>query len=245
MYEPHEAFDSPDDPDTRIWRYMDFAKLVDVLESERLFFSRADKLGDPFEGSYSEANLRLRPEMYGEHAAELTAQFSVLMREMPRYTIVSCWHQSDYESAAMWEKYAAAGYPIAVQSTFARFTSSLQCEERVYAGVVKYVDYVQDVIPESNTFYPFLHKRLSFEHEREIRAIMQGIPWDEDNNLDFTKESWEAGRAVPVDTNTLVEAIHVAPFAPEWFIALVDRLQGRLGLSFPVRKSDMERDPVY
>ena len=30
--------------------------------------------------------------------------------------------------------------------------------------------------PEGNTFYPYLHKRKGFEHEKEIRAIVQEIP---------------------------------------------------------------------
>ena len=245
MYEPHPVFEAPSDPDAQLWRYMDFAKLVDLLESRSLFFSRADKLGDPFEGSYSEANLRLRPEMYGEHAAAVTEQLSQVMREMPRFTIINCWHLSDYESAAMWEKYSAAGYAIAIRSTFRRFTASLMCEEKVYAGLVNYVDYAKDVIPESSTFYPFLHKRLSFQHEREVRAIMQAIPWGKDNTPEFEKDSWRAGRAVSVDLERLIEAIYVAPYAPDWFIPLVDRLQRRLDLSFDVRHSDLERDPVY
>jgi hypothetical protein len=245
MYVPHEAFDTPEDIDSPVWRYMDFAKLVDMLESETLYFSRADRLGDPFEGSYSEANLRLRPDMYGEGSASLVERFSELMREMPRFTIVSCWHLSEYESAAMWEKYAAAGYAIAIQSSFNRLTSSLNCKEPVHVGIVKYLDYVRDVIPESNTFYPFLHKRLSFEHELEIRAIIQGISKDRHGNLDFDRDSWEAGRPISVNLSTLIERIYVAPSAPGWFISIVDRMQRRLGLTFDVQRSDLARDPVY
>ena len=37
-----------------IWRYMDFAQLVSLLDKEALFFCRADKLGDPFEGAWSD-----------------------------------------------------------------------------------------------------------------------------------------------------------------------------------------------
>ena len=38
---------------------MDFAKFVSLLEDRTLFFARADKLGDPCEGAWSDANLRL------------------------------------------------------------------------------------------------------------------------------------------------------------------------------------------
>lgn len=106
---------------------MDFAKLVDLLDSEALFFPRADMLDDPLEGSYSEANVRLRSEVYGKELSALTAQIGPLMREMRRFTVISCWHLSAYEPAAMWERYATQGYAVAVQSTFKRLTSRLHC----------------------------------------------------------------------------------------------------------------------
>jgi hypothetical protein len=52
-YEEHEVFDPPEDLDATIWRYVDFTKLVSLLDTKSLFFARADQLGDPFEGSYS------------------------------------------------------------------------------------------------------------------------------------------------------------------------------------------------
>ena len=42
--------------DATLWRYMDVAKFADLLESEALFFARANKLDDPFEGSWPDAN---------------------------------------------------------------------------------------------------------------------------------------------------------------------------------------------
>ena len=45
-------FTAPNDPNIHIWRYMDFTKFVSMLQKGGLIFSRADKLGDPFEGFY-------------------------------------------------------------------------------------------------------------------------------------------------------------------------------------------------
>ncbi len=36
---------------------MDFAKFISILDKEALFFSSADKLGDPFAGSFPKANV--------------------------------------------------------------------------------------------------------------------------------------------------------------------------------------------
>lgn len=43
-------FHDPPPSEAILWRYMDFTKFVSLLEKSALFFARADKLDDPFEG---------------------------------------------------------------------------------------------------------------------------------------------------------------------------------------------------
>src|SRR4051812_35432099 len=50
----HFAFEQPSG-DTDIRRYSDFPKFVSVLHTKALFFARADKLGDPLEGTLTRA----------------------------------------------------------------------------------------------------------------------------------------------------------------------------------------------
>jgi hypothetical protein len=47
----HESFRLPTNKDIPIWRYMDLAKYLSMLDRRSLFFARATLLGDPFEGS--------------------------------------------------------------------------------------------------------------------------------------------------------------------------------------------------
>lgn len=51
----HPSFPQPEKPLTPVWRYMDFAKLVSLLQHGALYFPRLDRLADPFEGSLSRA----------------------------------------------------------------------------------------------------------------------------------------------------------------------------------------------
>jgi len=53
----HDSFKPPANSSARIWRYMDFTKFVFMLETSSLWFSRTDKLGDPFEGSIPQLNI--------------------------------------------------------------------------------------------------------------------------------------------------------------------------------------------
>jgi len=46
---------------------MDFTKFVSILENKGLFFPTADNLGDPFEGSFSIVNQKLRPLIYKQN----------------------------------------------------------------------------------------------------------------------------------------------------------------------------------
>jgi|HubBroStandDraft_1064217.scaffolds.fasta_scaffold230846_3 hypothetical protein len=50
----HPAFEPPADPQTKIWRYMDFTQFVSMLEEKGLLFTRADLLVDKFEGTMSQ-----------------------------------------------------------------------------------------------------------------------------------------------------------------------------------------------
>jgi hypothetical protein len=147
---------------------LDFTKFVSLLDSEALFFARSDALGDPFEGSYSKANLALRPTVYKDKIPDQAlTSLSIFSREIRKFTIINSWNLSEFESAAMWKLYIASNEGVAIQSTFKRLTKSFDSytEDPVFVGMVKYIDYEKEWLPEGNAFYPFLHKRKSLHHE--------------------------------------------------------------------------------
>ena len=74
---------------------MDFTKFVSLLEAQSLFFSRADRLGDPFEGSYSKSNISLRPALYeGKFAQVAWDKLASFYRAMRQFTLINCWHEA-------------------------------------------------------------------------------------------------------------------------------------------------------
>jgi hypothetical protein len=50
MYIAHPVFRESESLKKPIWRYMDFWKFLNLLESKALFFSNSENLGDNFEG---------------------------------------------------------------------------------------------------------------------------------------------------------------------------------------------------
>jgi len=113
----------PKNENAAIWRYMDFTKFVSLLDRQQLFFSRTDKLGDPFEGSCPKRNLEPRAELMGD-TSERISEYSKWIRE---FTAVNCWHMNKYESAAMWKLYLKSDEGIAIKSTFRRLRDSVKC----------------------------------------------------------------------------------------------------------------------
>lgn len=83
--------------------------------------------------------------------------------------LVSCWHQNDVESEAMWKLYAKEEGSVAIVTTVQKLVSILP------KGVgdvipVQYIDY-ENVNESLSPVNAIFFKRKSFAHEREYRAF--------------------------------------------------------------------------
>jgi hypothetical protein len=253
MIVDHPEFVPPEDDEIKIWKYMDFTKLISLLETGCLFFSRADSFDDPFEGSYPRNNVEFRKSVLKELDEESKEHFLKVINNRkdtnkywPRYTAISCWHMNEFESAAMWSLYLKSDEGIAIQSSYNKLKKSIIDDEEVYLGVVKYIDYNSYYIKDNNILTPFVHKRKSFEHESELRALMLKMPFSS-GEIDFKKETIKKGGGVPIKVNIkeLIDKIYVAPNAPIWFSELVDKTVKRYGYDIEVLPSDINNPPMF
>lgn len=250
-----EVFKEPEDMNVRIWRYMDFTKLVSLLDKQALFFPQGDLLRqntDKFEGSLTQSNIALRRQMEQEHNLQhgILDQLSKSNKDIfGQIVVINCWYMSEYESMAMWDLYMPRGMGVAIQSRFCKLSSHLKPPSTLpmIFGKVNYADYNKSPIPEWNVFAPFTYKRKSFEFEQEVRAIgLAGDLLQKDKSSALAQEVLQnKGLYVPVDLDELVENIYVSPKAPEWFFELVVSVVKKYGLGDVVRQSDMSKDPVY
>jgi hypothetical protein len=119
-YVRNEWFTPPDDPDALLWRYINFTKLVSLLETRSLYFARADTLGDPFEGSFTRASVEARHE----HDPDERLHTSVMYRWFRLHTFMNCWNLGDHENAALWGLYVPPEGGVALRSSFRRLTRS-------------------------------------------------------------------------------------------------------------------------
>jgi hypothetical protein len=238
MYLHHDIFDPPKDLDAKIWRYMDFTKLLSLIDNQSLYFSRADKFGDQFEGSLTLPVIKHR----NSHGL---SSFSEAYKEARKYTYINCWHVNDYESEAMWKLFVNSNESIAVQSTYNKLKMSLDAENTFYVfiGLVKYIDYKVDIFNYGNVFSPFLFKRKSFEHEKELRAIASsGI---DNPGLKCTEKNDSDGLNIKVNLDLLIETIFINPTAPDWFYELVKSVTAKYKFHFEVRNSTLKSEPLF
>lgn len=261
MYKEFEGIESPDNESTKIWRYMDFTKLVSLLDKKSLYFSNFKNFDDPFEGEFPYGNILranktlersnkynvknsfsddfIRKEKSKSQASKLFCSARNAIHNAGNY-FINCWHENNYESAAMWKLYSDLNKGVAIQSTFKNFTDCFSgCEDDIAIGKVNYIDYEKDSMSPGIVYVykPFTYKRISFEYEREIRAIIF-IPHGE-RNIELN------GIYVPISLKILIEKIYVSPTAEDWFFELVESITKKYDLKTEVIRSNLYEGPLY
>jgi hypothetical protein len=246
----------------KIWRYLDFTKFVSLLDKRALFFCRSDKIGDPFEGSYPETNVKLRQRNFQDWSNKQLEGLSILFNEIRRFTIINCWNISEYESSSLWSLYTKTGQGIAIQSTFGRlkrcFGSEVKPSTIPHKGVfickVKYIDFKNESIFEDYLLSPFVHKRKSFEHENELRAIIMMVPFKANQNhalslnpkkIVETPDIFALGEYIDINLEELIENVFVSPFSPDWFRSLVDSVIKKYALNKASVISKLDDSPSF
>lgn len=265
------AVPAPPGDDASIWRYSDFTKFVNLLETRTLFLPRVATLEDPFEGSFPTGQsviervahmlppgLSFRPDT----VVEWPPGFAQTWPTVRTWSVVSCWHQSEYESAAMWQLYAPKGAAVAIRSSIGGLRRTLGNPPPLEAGFgggaefhigrVEYIDYTSGRIPSSSFASQFFRKRLSFEHEREVRALLVRYPvvtageqFDNGYRLDHTRVPVDGGLRMPVDPAELIDAVRIAPQAPAWFTDLARLICLRYKLGVEPVQSELDSTPLY
>jgi hypothetical protein len=241
---PHPVFRDQPPHDAKLWRYLSFAKFASLLQSGQLHFTRVDRFDDHFEGAWPKPVLDALRSIKGS---------SILWRftESRRRSIVaSCWVESRYESAGMWRLYAPWKEGIAISTTFGKLRSAVDSivvdsiPSAPWGGVarVKYVDHsTHDLMAEfgpngrwNNAYVPFMLKNVSYEHEREVRALVEIDPGP-------PEEGWD----LPLDLSDFIDEIVVDPFCEDWFFRATTSMAQHYGFGDRVRRSALARGSFY
>lgn len=219
---------------------MDFTKFMALLINESLYLSRSDKFEDPYEGTFPEENHKYRREKHKnlvpkeqyDFAEKLLIDF---MKENKKNTFINCWHMNNYESAAMWKLYANTNESISIETDYETLRDNLP--EYVKLGIV---DYKKKHISERYIFDAIMHKRMSFEHEKEVRIVFLASPPSNYENFSLVEVNNEIiGLNMKVQLNKIIKKIHISPHADDWFCEVVKNICKKYDIADTPIKSDL------
>ena len=244
MYSPHSSLVTPP-ANAVLWRYMEFTKLVSLLDRQALHFARADQLGDPFEGSVTAWTQTQRPLIYQDFPPGTVQQMPRLIRALQHIFYVNCWHENDRESPALWNIYSRYSDGIVVQTDFGSLRDSLQCSDNIYIGRVSYIDYDMSQAEQGDMITRYFFKRSEFRHEQEVRAVCHVLPPGGGELTDSLLQRNALGEYRQVDLSLLVKKIVVSPSAQDWFVELVQSVVARYELPASVERSSLNAPPRW
>jgi hypothetical protein len=256
---------SPSDKSIVLWRYLDLAKLIGIVNDKKLHFARADVFQDRHEGSVTNSMIEALNVQFADKA-ELPKTLSRVRKRVKENTFISCWCMEP-ESEAMWKLYCGDNYGVAITVVYRDIETSFT-NQKLLIAPVRYLNYQTEGFSQDNVLYPFFHKRLAFAHEREVRIVKWcsdqmpvGIsvtdhPPTEEEIKEHQSEV-RRGEALKVERGTsislefdvekLIRTIVVHPYAPERYFRIVKLVVEKFTpiLTGKVKWSSMRTDPLY
>ena len=235
----------------QLWRYMELPKFISMLKNGAIYFSSPKGFSDIYEGACcSQENKddmdnfylsvfrfaiitasdnrwhNIKSDVIEENAQQLLCQ---LFKRNDDNIFISCWHNCDFESEAMWKMYSVNNkYAIAIQCSLESLSRELG--QKAEIKPVTYIDYTKRFVGPNKSYW---FKRKAFEYEKEVRAIT----YDSENR-------GKAGIEIKVNLESLIQNVYISPYAPDWFSKVVSDLISRYGYRLNVRPSSMTQ-PLF
>jgi hypothetical protein len=238
----HEA--AAESHDQPIWRFLEFAQFVDLLDRKSLFFARTDTLEDPFAGLSDDAAFATRtlPEELMRMAEQSVAPpagggrlerwWSRKTQENRQDALIntirnfrpaavawaSCWHAAGPEQMVLWKSYRSSGKQLAIRTTIGKLRAALAAGQdlSISVGFVRYVD-AAALAGLSEPVEKALAKNRTLAYEREVRAVLTRAACAGADCLG-------RGVSVAVDVGRLIDDVIVSPAAEDWLRDLVRRV---------------------
>jgi hypothetical protein len=247
----------PEDRSAKIWRYLDLPKFLYILDRCCLYLPRADRLGDPFEGSITPESISAFRGSLDDEYIDRTRRYTRTLRE---WSYISCWHLSEVESAALWRIYSQSPGGIAIQTRLDRLLEVVPETSVEHRGdyilsqdvtLVHYIDYSKSHPDINTSIGPLICKRESFRHENEVRAILQFISDKLSSDrpggraIDLSAPPGSDGKDLQIHVPTFIENVYVEPTCTDWFFDIVKNVIKRYGFDLPCHRSSLGTAPFF
>lgn len=205
MYKSHKYLKQPENSRQKLWRYLEYERLLQIINDGFLYFAHIANVKDKLEGLLPDKTKdELFRTEYSKYGEAITANSSVEDYEKKKDSFyVNCWHMNDHESYLMWKVYGSRG--CAIQTNYERLVASFEGKSPdIYGCVIGYIDYERDRIPIGNIFRSVAYKDLPYTDEKEFRLLY----WKPDM-IDQDIPVGEKGLKVEIDVNMLINNIYI------------------------------------
>lgn len=238
-FELHDDLTTPPD-ETVLWRYMDFAQFIQMIETEALWFLRLDQFEDPLEATLTDAEMASIRSLYQGSTGLLQTnaeEYGNIPEWMRKTTFISCWRAGIWESLAMWDLYGKKGNgTVAVKSSIGILKDELSATNgAIRISQINYIDWDSEALSH-HPLQLCARKEKSYEHEAEVRAII----WRQDNEnwVDEITDKTTPVIQIPINIRKLITEVVVGPREMPWVATLVKDVMKRYGLQKPVKVSN-------
>lgn len=183
-----------------IWRYLSYPKLLSLIDSKTLRFTRADHFADPLEGYLPLKSMLRRADKAEKTNQRWTKAWDwgdevdlvqglldrnpvEVVQEQNKCAFISCWTGLDQEAIEQWEDYTPGGEGVVIKSTVERLVKAIEniSEDQLAIKRVVYRDFANEHGPSLREYTraPFSYKDSEYATEQEIRVIVFEKPFDE------------------------------------------------------------------
>jgi hypothetical protein len=231
------------------------------LRKQALFFCRADKFPDPFEGSLPrrEADYRVEDRRKNKMPETIINDnidaLSSVHRMFKKKHLINCWHIDNHENDSMWRLYLKDNDGVAIRTTVSKLLNSFNLTEKdVFCSKVRYLDYNTDVLYDKSDyrhyayslFTPLVHKRIEFKNESELRLI-HSLDQDGEKELEdfWLTQEFDKGINIEIDVENLIDTVFCCPTSNEKHKNKITSLCNNYGFNFRVEVSSLSVEPIF
>ena len=152
----------------------------------------------------------------------------------------------------MWKLYTSHHQSVCINSSYRLLAELLP--DSCKLGCARYIDYRADLINPGNALNYITYKRRSFEHERELRAVIwdletvndaNGVPKPKFSGKSVFRSDEEIGKIIPVAIEKLITSVLVSPDSDDMLRDVVQGVCDRHELQGQVIKSGINAPPSY
>lgn len=224
------------DEGLRLWRYLDLAKLVSILDTKAIWLARADTFRDKHEGRFPDEMRTLIEKAYASFPADDPSPVKDaedFQDYLLKNTFLSCWHKNIDENMAMWEIYGRDANAVAVQTNVGRIKHGIDSTDLSgYSLLLKPVLYqrAEDVPAILKYADCFFRKRPHFGFEQEVRISLDTyLPANPTKDTPY-------GHRLRCSADTLIESIYVHPDSAPWFLDAVNSITTHYDVKVNVKR---------